>query len=99
MKTLSGLRYQPAGPSTRHSLHLRMKIWSSTPSRRYSGPPSGWLKLSSALLMGLAGAASGAVTLNEVDSSTVQFQANTEGFQFVELKGTPGESLLSLIHI
>jgi hypothetical protein len=39
------------------------------------------------------GPAPAAVTLNEVDSSTLQFEPSTEGFQFVELKGSPGESL------
>ncbi len=34
-----------------------------------------------------------AVVINEVDSSTVQTAAFAEGFQFIELKGTPGESL------
>ena len=43
------------------------------------------------LLLTAAGHA--AISLNELDSSTLQNAPTTEGFQFVELKGLPGESL------
>ncbi len=36
------------------------------------------------------------VEISEVDSSTVQILGDTEGFQFIELRGTPGDALNGL---
>ncbi|HWB07158.1 MAG TPA: lamin tail domain-containing protein [Verrucomicrobiales bacterium] len=51
-------------------------------------------KLSASLVALMLGSQLRAVvSLNEVDSSTIQCAPATEGFQFIELKGVPGESL------